>query len=113
MQNRGKCLLDPQLRPVANIPVGYWPRDIKIDRVRGWVFVGNYVDGTISVIDLNAKKVLATLRPARGPDDRSWTRSLVMQLSGLFVDDHENLYVADGMGIFRIDAAQIDQLVKR
>ncbi len=104
-------VLDPQLQPVAKIGVGIWPRDIRIDRVRGRVFVGNYLSGTVTIIDLNAKKVLATLRPSRGPADQWWLRAFFTRLSGLFVDRQGNLYVADGKGIFEVDAAQITAVV--
>jgi ligand-binding sensor domain-containing protein len=38
-------------------------------------------------------------------------RAFFTRLSGLFVDRQGNLYVADGKGIFEVDAAQITAVV--
>jgi YVTN family beta-propeller protein len=106
-------VLNPRLQPTAKIKVGFWPRDIKIDRARGRVYVGNYLSGTITVVDLETKKILTTVQPLRGPADQWWRRAFLVRLSGLFVDHKGDLYVADGKGIYRIDAAEIDRVVKR
>ena len=105
-------VLDPQLRPVAKIKTGFQPRSVTIDAARGWVFVGNYTEGTVTIIDRATKKVLATVRPTRGPRDRSWWRAFFVRLCGASVDGQGNLYVSDGYGIFRIEAAQLDAAVR-
>ena len=57
----------PDLQPVTKIDVGKNPNWIAVHPDGGAVFVTNSADNTVSVIDTNSKKVVATLPVGRAP----------------------------------------------
>ena len=52
----------------ATIPVGSGPDGVAVDPAAGTVYVTNYGDGTVSVIDAATNTVTATIPVGSGPD---------------------------------------------
>jgi DNA-binding beta-propeller fold protein YncE len=106
-------VLDLHLRPVARIHVGFQPREVKIDLRHGLVYVGNYMGGTVTVLDLNAKRVLTAVRPRQAAGRVPLMDAVLPLLRGVFVSDNDALYVSERKGIFRIDASRIRAILHR
>jgi YVTN family beta-propeller protein len=78
--------LDEKMHAVTTIPVGKIPCALAIDPITHRLYVVNYGDETLSVIDLQTKKVLATLPVGRHPQ-------------GIAVDlKSHRIYVANVLG---------------
>lgn len=86
--------LDEELNILARIRVDYGPRDLAYDPGRDRVLAGNYLTGTISVIDAATKKKLIELRPGN-PFDAG-------QLRGVHVSPRGDQYLCNGQGLLRL-----------
>ena len=106
-------VLDQHLRPVARIHVGFQPREMEIDLKHNVMYVGNFMGGTVTIMDLNTKKVVAHFRPQQTPSAVPLLDAVYSLLRGVFLDDQGALYLSERKGIFRIDAAEILALIHR
>ena len=86
--------LDEELNILARIRVDYGPRDLAYDPGRDRVLAGNYLTGTISVIDAATKKKLIEIRPGK-PFSAG-------QLRGVHVSPRGDQYLCNGKGLLRL-----------
>ncbi len=89
----GKVLIfDTQLRQfTAEIPVGDHPNDLCLTKNSRFLFAANANDNSVSVIDLQKRKVLETLNAALYPDAPEGSTTNAVALNA----DEKTLYVAD------------------
>ena len=93
---REVAVVDPKaLKVIDRIDVGYGPRDLEVDPKRNLLFVGNYYDGTLDVIDLGTRKRIS----------RTYAGRL---LRGLYFDaETDRLYLATGCGVLWADVTDL------
>jgi YVTN family beta-propeller protein len=78
--------LDEKTHATRTIAVGKIPCAVAINQTMHRIYVVNYGDATVSVIDLQARQVIATLRVGKHPQ-------------GVAVDSRRNqIYIADVLG---------------
>ena len=89
----GKLLIfDTQQKKFSGeIAVGSNPNDIAITKSNRYIFIANSNDNSVSVIDIQKRKLLETLNTALFPDAPSGSTTNSVALS----DDEKNLYVAN------------------
>jgi len=89
----GKLLIfDTQQKKFSGeIAVGSNPNDIAITKSNQYIFIANSNDNSVSVIDIQKRKLLETLNTALFPDAPSGSTTNSVALS----DDEKNLYVAN------------------
>ena len=89
----GKVLIfDTQLLQfTAEIPVGDHPNDLCLTKSSRFLFAANANDNSVSVIDLQKRKVLETLNAALYPDAPEGSTTNALALNA----DEKTLYVAD------------------
>jgi DNA-binding beta-propeller fold protein YncE len=98
-------VLDPDLNFVDRIPVGYWPRDLVVDKARGLVMAGNYLSGAISFISLNTRQSLGLACVNRFP--------FFQQLRGLFLGPDGEMFLSKSDGVWKIEADEISSAGSR
>jgi len=86
--------LDEELNMLARIRVDYGPRDLAYDSGRDRLLAGNYLTGTISLIDAATKKKLIEVRPGK-PFGAG-------QLRGVHVSPRGDQYLCNGKGLLRL-----------
>jgi DNA-binding beta-propeller fold protein YncE len=79
------------LQFAAAIPVGDNPNDICITKNDHWLFVANANDNSVSVIDIQKRKLIETLNAALFPNAPSGSTTNALALS----EDGRTLYVAN------------------
>ena len=88
-------VFDAELTLVSRIKVGCAPRDLAIDQKRRVILIGNYTDGTVSLVNMDTMRVYKTLRfPGRWP---------VARLRGVLVGIDGKWYVSTSSGVWAID----------
>ena len=98
-------VLDPDLNFVDRIPVGYWPRDLVVDKARGLVMAGNYLSGAMSFISLNARQSLGLACVNRFP--------FFQKLRGLFLGPDGEMFLSKSDGVWKIEADEISSAGSR
>ena len=88
------AVLDESLNPIARIPTGFGTRDLAVDPDRDLLLAGNYVTGTLSLIDLKSLTLVQTVRVGRSGISR--------KLRGVAVDVDGAWIATDDSGVWRI-----------
>jgi DNA-binding beta-propeller fold protein YncE len=92
-------VLDRDLRLLDRIADDVAPRDIAVDSARGFVLVGNYVTGTVTVIDSETREIRTVFRvdyPCLWP-----------RLRGVSVAPDGKWLVSNGFGVWSFDAEDV------
>ena len=89
--NKSLAIYDTQLNTFSYIPVGDHPNDFVINKSGTTLFVANGNDNTVSVVDLNQKKVIETLSTTLYPTLLSGSTPNGIDLS----TDEKTLYIAN------------------
>lgn len=79
--------LTPELETIAEVPVGGIPLRVAISPDGRWAVTSNYGDGTLSVIDIAARRLARTIRVGGSASSE--------QVTILFSRDGERMYVAE------------------
>ena len=99
-------VLAASLRILARIKVGLQPRDLEIDLARNRVYVGGYLGGVVSVLDL---KALAVERQFRIDDQAHKFH----RLRGIGLDRDGAVLLCNNRGIWRVRTALEANLSKQ
>ncbi len=96
-------VLDPDFNFVDRIPVGYWPRDLVVNKARGLVIPGNYLSSTMFFISLNARQSLGLTCVNRFPS--------FQKLSDLFLGSDGEMFLSNFDAVWKIAANELSALI--